>query len=529
VAVTTSPEAAAPRPSLGGSGGVVPAERHGVATAGKRLTDQTIVGMGWTSLAMGGQAVLQLAAVILLARLLQPSDFGIFTASMVIAGFCTIFSELGVGPAIVQRPNLEPRHIRVGFTLSVLLSFATGALVWTAAPAIAGFFQMPELTAVVRVMALAFPMQGVSVVAMSLAQRELRFRWLASVDASAFALGFVVTAPLLTLIGLGIWALVGAYMTQQAVRMIVLTLGQRHQRWPLLELDALRDLLYFGAGFTLARIGNYVAGQGDNLVVGRMLGAQSLGLYGHAYQLMAAPAMLFGQILDRVLFPAMARVQLEPVRLARAYRTGISFCALVMLPSGILIAILATEIVGVLLGPAWAGVAEPLRILAFGMLFRTSYKLSDTIARATGAVYARAWRQAVFAAAIIVSCAIGQVWGLVGVAFGVVTALALNFALMAHLSLRLTGMTWRGFGRAHLPGLVLGAFVAVCATVAAAWLRQHEVAPILVLLGTSSIAGILTLPLLWLGMPFFLGPEGPQVTQALSRIMAPRLARSVAE
>ena len=273
-----------------------------MSAAPRKLTEQAIVGLVWTSMAMGAQALLQIVALILLARLLQPGQFGLFAAAMVVAGFCAIFSELGVGPAIVQRPDLEPRHIRVGFTLSLVLSVAAGCLVWLAAPAIAGFFQMPDLEPVVRVIAFGFPLQGLTVVAQSLAQRNFRFRWLALVDASAFALGYVVVAPVMTLMGYGVWALVGAYLSQQSARMAALWFGQPHAKRPLLETLAMRELLYFGGGFTLARIGNYLAGQGDNLVVGRSLGPIALGLYAHAYNLMAAPAILVGQVLDRVLF-----------------------------------------------------------------------------------------------------------------------------------------------------------------------------------------------------------------------------------
>ena len=88
-----------------------------------------------------------------------------------------------------------------------------------------------------------------------------------------------------------------------------------------------------------------------------------------------------GQVLDRVLFPTMARMQFDKPRLARTYLTGIAVCAAAILPLSAIVFILAREIVGILLGPAWSGVAEPLQVLAAAMLFRTSYKLGDSLAR----------------------------------------------------------------------------------------------------------------------------------------------------
>ncbi|WP_445503118.1 lipopolysaccharide biosynthesis protein [Microvirga sp. G4-2] len=491
----------------------------------RSLTERTVVGLAWTSLAMGAQAVMQLTALILLARLLPPSSFGVFAAALVVIGFCTIFSELGVGPAIVQRVVLEPRHIRTGFTLSLLLSFAVGGLIWLGAPLIARFFQIPELTNVVRAISLGLPIQGMSTVALSMAQRDLRFRWLAAIDAGAFAAGFVLVAPALAWTGFDIWALAGAYLTQQALRAIVLLNGQPHLKRPLLEWNATKELLYFGGGFSLARIGNYLAGQGDNLVVGRFLGPQALGLYSHAYQLMASPAILVGQILDRVLFPTMALVQLEPRRLARAYRSGISVCALVILPASIIIVIVADEVVSVLLGPGWSGVADPLRILALGMLFRTSYKMSDSIVRATGAVYARAWRQAVFAGAVIMGSILGQFWGLSGVAVGVLAALGLNFMLMAHLSLRLAGMTWAEFSRAHLPGLVLAFVLGLGTWMLAEWFRDRHTSPVLLLVQVGFFAPTLGVLLCWLMPTFFLGENAHPILRALSAVVSLKLQR----
>lgn len=500
-----------------------------MTAAPRRLTEKTVSGLAWTSLAMGTQAVLQLVALVILARLLLPAEFGLFSAAMVVAGLCAIFSELGVGPAIVQRPGLEPRHIRVGFTLSVTLSLATGLLAWFGAPAIAGFFRIPDLEPVTRVMALAFPLQGVSVVAQSLAQRGLRFGWLAFVDTAAFAIGYLVVAPAMTLLHTGIWALVGAHMAQQALRAAILLLGQPHAKRPLLQPAAARELLYFGGGFTLARICNYVAGQGDNLVVGRWLGQQALGFYAHAYQLMAAPALMLGQVLDRVLFPTMALVQTEPERLTRAYRGGVFTCALVILPASMVIFILAEEIVLLLLGPAWIGVAAPLRILAWGMLFRASYKMSDTIARATGAVYARAWRQAIFAAAVLGFSIIGQIWGLSGVAFGVLAALGLNFLMMASLSLRLTGMSWTDFAWTHVPGIVLAILVGAASALVASGLRAEGAGPFVTVALTSGIAAVSGALPLWLRPAFFLGPDTERLLRAVSNVLRPKQLRSASE
>lgn len=482
------------------------------------LAKRSVVGMFWTGLSMGALAVAEVVALLVLARLLSPNEFGLYAAALVVIKFSAIFEGLGVAPAIVQRPTLEDRHLRVGFTLSLLLSLTVAGLVWLMAPAIADALRLAELASVVRAACVVFLCQGFAMVAQACAQRALRFRWLAAVDACTFAAGFVVAGPVLALLGFGIWALVGALVIQHFLRMVMLLLGQPHPKRLMLERRAIGELLYFGGGFTLARICNYLASQVDRLVVGRWLGAETLGVYSLSSQLMTTPAVIVGQILDRVLFPTMALVQEEPARLARAYRSAVAACALVVLPVSVIVAIIAPELVFVLLGPGWDAVVAPLQILAAGMLFRTSYKLSDSISRATGVVYARAWRQAIFVIAVAMGAAIGQLWGVSGVALGVVAAVAGNFILMAHLSLRVTGMRWSEFVAAHVPGLALAGVIGAGGWIVADQLRQIHVTPLAFLLDVAIVAGAVALVSCWLLPSLFLGRDGQSMLRMLAAV-----------
>ena len=485
----------------------------------RSLAKRSIAGAYWTSLSMGALAVAELVSMVVLARLLSPTDFGLYAAVLIIVRASGVIGGFGVAPAIVQRPVLEERHLRVGYTLSILFSLLVAAVLWAIAPALADLLVLPGLAPFVRAASFVFVFQGIALVAQASAQRHLRFRWLAAVDAGAFALGFVVVAPILALLGFGTWALIAALLTQDAFRMTVLLVGQPHPRRPMLERRAAADLLYFGTGFTLSKTFNYLASQIDRLVVARFMSPGSLGVYTLMSQLMNTPSVIFGNVLDRVLFPTMALVQSEPVRLARAYRTGAAACALVMLPAGVVLAALAPEVVHVLLGRGWADGVVPLQILALGMLFRTSNKLSDSVARATGSVYRRAWRQAMFCVAAAAGALVGQFWGLPGVAVGVVLALASNFLLMAQLSLSVTGMSWFQFAAVHLPGLAQAGVIGPIAWILAGRLRDLGVHPALVLVEVSVAAGITGIALSALLPKLFLGNEGQSALRTTASLL----------
>jgi PST family polysaccharide transporter len=239
------------------------------------------------------------------------------------------------------------------------------------------------------------------------------------------------------------------------------------------------------------------------------------GYYGRAYHLMSAPAAGFGTVLDSVLFPMMARVQTDEKRLASAYRRGITLIALVVLPASAALVVLAPEMIHVLLGPRWTPVIVPFQILAAGMLFRTSSKLADSLTRATGAVFRRAWRQIVYAALVIGGAWVGQSWGIVGVAWGVLLALAVNFVMMVQLSMSEAGMAVSQVWRAHVPALLITLISAPLVWLLTVALRHVGVAPVvLVVAGLALLLGCFLL-LTYVAPRTFLGSDGQWMMDTL--------------
>ncbi len=483
----------------------------------KNITQRTLGGLFWLSSGSGVQAVLRLLVLIVLARLLTPEDFGLVGAAMVVVAFSTLFSQLGMGPAIIQRPNLEDRHLRSGFVCSIIFGILLGILIIITAPLIAGLFKIAGLTPVIRVIALLFPIQGLGVIANALIIRELRFRLLATIEILSYSIGYGIIGIILAVLGFGVWALVGAHLARAIVKAAISLYAQPHPKRPQFERLAFQELMFFGGGFTLAKFLNYTAHQGDNIVVGRWLGAEALGLYGRAYQLLVVPVNLMGSVLDRVLFPAMAKVQHDPHRLELAYRRGMALISLTFGPLSMVTLVIAPEIVLVLLGPEWIEVIAPFQILAVGMLFRASPKMDHSIARATGAVYKRAWRQGIYAAFVLGGAWIGQHWGVSGVAIGVLVALVVNFLLMVHLSLSLTSMTWKRFSTIYLSSLLVAVFTLMEVWAIATILRSFALPAIVVLVLSLALTGVILLVQFYFAPRLFLGADGIWMLQTLVR------------
>lgn len=472
------------------------------------LTDKTVGGFLWMVSGSGAKFILKIGVLAVLARLVSPEAFGLIGAALVVEGFSMLFTQMGVGPAIVQRKDLKEAHVSTGFTLTLLMGVSFMLILILLSPIISDFFRMKELVAVLYVISIVFLLQSLILVPRSLLQRELKFKLISIIEVTTYAIGYGIIGIILGVYNFGVWALVGAHLSQSILQVVLFNIVQSFPKRLNLNFIALKELMYLGGGFTLAKIFNYLALQGDNIVIGRLLGATALGLYGRAYAFMVMPVSLFGSALDQALFPAMAKVQGDKVRLGKAYLKGVSTITIIALPIGIFITILSPEIVGTLLGPQWDAVILPLQILSLGLLFRMSYKISDSLARATGDVYKRAWRQFIYAASIFLTTWVGHNWGLPGVSIGVVISLIINYTLMAHLSLKITGIKLLNFIKVHVNGIKISMVTGITTYLIANLMRSITEIDILILTLSSFafVSIIFVTTKVW--PSYFLGEDG---------------------
>jgi O-antigen/teichoic acid export membrane protein len=419
-------------------------------------------GLLWLGGAQAAQMVVQVAVLATLARLVRPSEFGVVTAALAAIALSEVFADSGIGAALIQRRDATEAHIRVAFTLTLALAIGTWSLVCAVAPYAERFFEIDDLSAVLRVCALTIVIRSLTVGDFLLA-KELQYATLARIYFASYTVGYAVISVATAAAGLGAWSIVCGQLAQAVVYTTLCWTWRPHPWRPSVARGPARELLGYGGGHLLARIGNWAASQGDNLTVARTLGADALGLYGRAYSLMNLPAMAIGQIADRVLFPAMSSVQEDRRRLGSSFLSASAVLAVCVLPVSVLGVICSKEVILVVLGRDWIELQPAFLVIVAGMLFRSASKLSDAVARATGAVYRRAWRQGCFAASVIGGAYLGHFHGLSGVAVGVLAALTMNFLLMAHLSLRLTATPWSAFAVAHTPAVELAVLIGVAA------------------------------------------------------------------
>ena len=293
------------------------------AGVGDSLSRRAITGGQWRMASLVVQGVLHLAVGVVLARLLPPADFGLAALALIVIGFAAMISDVGVGAAVVQRLVVTTAHLRVAFTLSVLSGIAIAAALFGIAPLVAILSRSAAVTPVLRVQSIVFIATGAGTVARAQLQRRLDFRRLFAVDLISYLLGYALIAIGGAMLGWGVWSLVFGSLVQSWLASVLCAASARAPIKPLLAKQEMRDLLGFGVGVTVNGVIAYVGRNGDNFLVGRILGTAALGLYSRAFNFMMLPINYLTSVIPTILIPAFSEIQLNKARVGRGYLMGV--------------------------------------------------------------------------------------------------------------------------------------------------------------------------------------------------------------
>ncbi|MGH9602331.1 MAG: lipopolysaccharide biosynthesis protein [Terriglobales bacterium] len=455
----------------------------------ENLKQQATAGVQWQGATTAFQVIARLVVGVALARLLPPEDFGMVGFALIFTEFLTLFSELGVGAALVQRQEISPVHLRVGFTLSVLLGSVATLLLWWLAPRLATGTTLAAMQAV----SLSLLLTSVGTVSTALLYRHLDFRRLFFVELISYLPGYALVTVALAARGYRVWSLVAGVLVQASLRLILLSGFAPHSRKPSFSAAETRDLLGFGVGMTLARLANYVARNVDYLVVGQFLGPTALGLYLRAYALGIGSTTQLTSLMTTVLFPLFARSQSDLARTKRWYLQANNLVSMVAVPILTLLALTAPEVLRGIYGPAWSAAAVPLQFFCVAAMFRCLNTLSDALVRAHAQVYRQFFRHLAYAALVSAGALAGLRWGISGAAAGVSLAVVVMFVLMSRLSLEVTRASWMELLATLRMGVVLGLGVGATCALTVWLLRSARTPDLLVVLVTGMVAGLTTL------------------------------------
>lgn len=333
-----------------------------------RYSTNAIKGISW----MGALRIvirsITIVRIAVLARLLTPSQFGIFGIASLALSFVEVFTETGVNIFLVQMRHDIKEYVTPAWIISIFRGIVISSTILSLAPLIAFFFRFPDAMDTILLIAVAPLIRGFINPAIIKFQKELQFDKEFFIR-SVLYLFEAVVAIILTFITRSInslaWALIASALFEVFLSFFFLQIK------PALRLEGkkMKEIIRHGKWITLNGIFNYFFHNGDNIVVGKILGVTALGYYDNAYKISMLPITEIGNVIQQVTLPVYVRIYPNKYRLWNAFRRTLLGVTLLTLPFGVLFLLFPSQLVMLLLGSQWLPVAPVLQVLAvFGVV-----------------------------------------------------------------------------------------------------------------------------------------------------------------
>jgi O-antigen/teichoic acid export membrane protein len=331
------------------------------------LSSRGISAVFWGSFGSALRAILQIVTQIILARLLGPSEYGIFAIASIVLSFSKFFSDIGISYGLIQKKTVSAEDIKFVFTWQVILGAVVATAVYFLATPLSGFFKEPRVVPVIQVASVICFINAISSPSANLLKRELDFRSLQTANVVSYIIGYLFVGIPMALLGLQVWALIAAFISSETACLILMYRKSRHPIGIVLWLRGDSHLLVYGSRVFITNVLNWIISNVDRVIIGRAFQSVEIGLYSLAYNLVSNPALTIIGVIQGALFSASARVQDDFDRLRKGLLTMMGAVTLVLFPVFTGIAVAADTIVQSLYGNAWLSAAELLQPIALAM------------------------------------------------------------------------------------------------------------------------------------------------------------------
>lgn len=389
------------------------------------LTSKALRGGALSVSAKVANFVVGIAAVAILARLFTPEEYGQFAVFTLITAICGALPT-AIGQALIREGSSD-RGVIASYNWIFLTTLAVAvAALFAAEDVLLSFFDRTLSSAIYDWLFLVAPIVSISAFLDAKLSHAQRFEMLAVGEVVLQIFGSVASTIALSFYFSGTTALIGGTAVGYALKLTL-------QVWslgivPVLRpfdgiLQRLRSVGHFAAIYGA----NYFGGNGDNLIVAKLLGSTELGIYSRAYNLMSKPVTALSASVSSVYFPLMVAAREKPAAFRSGYLKALSFAAMIGFPLSAYLALVSREIVVVLLGKRWEAVALPFAFLAIASYFRVAYRVTETVNLARNSLASSVARQCLYAVLIVCGSIAGSFAGVVGVAIAVAGALMVFF------------------------------------------------------------------------------------------------------
>ena len=344
--VTEPPATDLPSQKQGGDGLARRVARGGALYIAARLLTQVIL---WP-------------ITFVVARILDPSDYGLMTSGIIFVGLSDLLAEAGMSKFLIQKKELQPRDVAEAFTVNVVLSAIMYGLLFLLATPLASFFHEPKFESFLRILALTILLVPFRAIPWALLARE---HSLGSQSVVTVISSFLQAASVLglALAGMGYWSLVVGAAAARSIEAVTLSWYAGWRPRLCIPNASTVPLLIFGVHITLYNLLSYLYHSVDVVVIGKMLDQTELGYYSLAFQLMSLPVQKLTDNVNSVIYPVYCRLQSDRPRLRDWYLRLTMMLSVVGMPVLTGMALVANEAFVLLLGEKWIPAIRPFQLL----------------------------------------------------------------------------------------------------------------------------------------------------------------------
>jgi len=409
-------------------------------------------GLSWSAAAQLGSQIVTFLAGVLLARLLAPAEFGVVAMALVYTTFVWILGQTGFNAAIVYLDDVSDVDLCTIYWANLGFNTALFGVAVALSPWVGRFFHNPQVAPIVAVASLGLIVSAVGGVQRTLLEKRLEFRRLAQ-NQFAASVVYAIVAVLMAFAGMGVWALVVGRVLEVAVdtALAIFTAG-----WsPKMRFSraSLERLFSYGSRVWAGNMLFYGQENIDNLIVGRMLGAVSLGYYSLAFRLANVPRWFFAGLVGRVMFPSFSSGRQQLSVLKNAYLRICSYSIVIGLGLGAGMALVAREFIAVVYGAKWLPSVMTLRVLAVAGGMYCIGQVTGPVLLAMGKPGLQTRLLFGSSSVLLAGALLGVRWGIAGVAFAVFAAVTLILVLGQYFVVQTLEIDWAEYRSAIAPPL----------------------------------------------------------------------------
>ena len=393
------------------------------------LKQKAVSGVKWTTFSSVIVAILQIVQLVILARLLEPTVFGLMAITSVVIGFAQAFLDMGISNAIIHKQEVSHTQLSSLYWLNVLSGIVLFLIVSLCAPVVALFYQEAELTNIIILVAMTFLIQPFGQQFIVLWQKELKFNDIAKVDILTKLVALIVSI-VFAYYNYGVYALVYGVLAGTILQTLVFVYkGLREYTISFVfRLSDVREFLSFGLYQMAEKTLNYFNSQIDTLLIGKLLGVETLGVYNIAKQIIMKPIQIINPIVSKVTFPVMAKIQNDTDRLKEIYLKAINLLSSINFPIYLFMLITAPQLVPLMFGEQWVDAVIILQILSiYGALRSIGNPVGSLLLAKGRADWGFYWNLGLFFYVPIVIYLFSRAgietlsWGMVGIMVSLIT------------------------------------------------------------------------------------------------------------